>query len=72
MSDSDAIRKRLRELGELARTLRDTLTRAQQRVEELSGQGRVEEMAEVQDYIETLLIRIEIIQETIDELLGRL
>lgn len=72
MSDSDAIRERLRQLGETAQTLRDTLARARQRVEELRGQGRLDEMQAVQDYIETLLIRLEIIQKTIDELLGQL
>lgn len=72
MSDSDAIRERLSELGETAQTLRDTLARARQRLEELRGQGRLDEMEQVQDYIETLVIRLEVIQELIDELLRQL
>jgi len=72
MSDTDAIRERLRELGELAQTLRDQLARAEQRLEELRGTGRVEDMEIVQEYIDTILIRLEAIGEVIDELLGQL
>lgn len=72
MSHADAIRERLRQLGESAQQLRETLARGRQRMEELRGEGRFEEMQEIQDYIETLQIRLDVVQELIDELLGQL
>ncbi len=72
MTNNEQIEARLKELGEIARKLREMLQQAKARKNELQGSGKVDEMAQVQDYIDTLEVRIEVIQKVIDDLLRQL